>query len=107
MIGGKYGFANRAVRIAKPPANRHHESALTGATVTSVESGGKAMLTRSDNGLTLYSHNQIRNRRYTTGRGKFNNKVNSSSARWRWESRNILKISRLSQFSRLLLGYAS
>ena len=41
---------------------------LTGQTVTAVDTRGKAMLTRFDNGLTLYSHNQLYGRWYTTKR---------------------------------------
>ncbi len=35
------------------------ESKLCGATITTIETRGKAMLTRFDNGLNLYSHNQL------------------------------------------------
>ena len=35
------------------------ESALTGVTLTAVETHGKAMLTRFENGLNIYSHNQL------------------------------------------------
>jgi len=38
---------------------------LTGATVIRVETHGKAMLTRFDNDLTIYSHNQLYGRWYT------------------------------------------
>ncbi len=38
---------------------------LTGAAVTAVDTRGKAMLTRFDNGLTLYSHNQLYGRWFT------------------------------------------
>ena len=38
---------------------RGWESDLTGATVTSVRSRGKAMLIGVDSGLTIYSHNQL------------------------------------------------
>lgn len=41
---------------------------LTGSTVSAVDTRGKAMLTRFDNGLTLYSHNQLYGRWYTTER---------------------------------------
>jgi endonuclease-8 len=41
---------------------------VTGASVTAVETRGKAMLTRFDNGLTLYSHNQLYGRWYTLRR---------------------------------------
>jgi len=44
------------------------EKRLTGASVTAVDTRGKAMLTRFDNGLTLYSHNQLYGRWYTTRR---------------------------------------
>lgn len=36
-----------------------YEKQLTGRTVTAVETYGKAMLTRFDNGLNIYSHNQL------------------------------------------------
>ena len=41
---------------------------LTGATVIAVDTRGKAMLTRFDNGLTLYTHNQLYGRWYTARR---------------------------------------
>ena len=41
---------------------------LAGCTVTAVDTRGKAMLTRFDNGLTLYSHNQLYGRWYTMKR---------------------------------------
>lgn len=44
---------------------RRFRKRLTGATVTAVDTHGKAMLTRFDNGLTLYSHNQLYGRWYT------------------------------------------
>lgn len=40
------------------------ESRLTGLRVTKVTSRGKAMLTRFENGLTIYSHNQLYGRWY-------------------------------------------
>jgi endonuclease-8 len=43
---------------------------LTGSTVLAVETRGKAMLTRFDNGLTIYSHNQLYGRWYTRRRPK-------------------------------------
>jgi len=43
---------------------------LGGHTVTAVDTRGKAMLTRFDNGLTLYSHNQLYGRWYTAKRPK-------------------------------------
>lgn len=41
------------------PALRKFEKRITGSTVVAVDTRGKAMLTRFDNGLTLYSHNQL------------------------------------------------
>ncbi|MDH3351214.1 MAG: endonuclease VIII [Gammaproteobacteria bacterium] len=53
------------------PALQRFERLLTGSTVTGVNTRGKAMLTRFDNGLTLYSHNQLYGRWYTTRRPSF------------------------------------
>jgi endonuclease-8 len=47
---------------------KRFEKRLTGATVTAVDTRGKAMLTRFDNGLTLYSHNQLYGKWFTTRR---------------------------------------
>lgn len=47
---------------------RRFETRLAGARVTAVDTHGKAMLTRFDNGLTLYSHNQLYGRWFTTRR---------------------------------------
>lgn len=44
------------------------EKRLIGAKVIAVDTRGKAMLTRFDNGLTLYSHNQLYGRWYTMRR---------------------------------------
>jgi endonuclease-8 len=44
------------------------ERSLVGCVVTAVDTRGKAMLTRFDNGLSLYSHNQLYGRWYTTRR---------------------------------------
>jgi endonuclease-8 len=44
------------------------EKCLTGAAVTAVDTRGKAMLTRFDNGLTLYSHNQLYGKWFTLRR---------------------------------------
>jgi formamidopyrimidine-DNA glycosylase len=41
------------------------EKSLSGSTVTAVDTRGKAMLTRFDNGLTLYSHNQLYGKWFT------------------------------------------
>jgi len=49
---------------------RRYESELRGATVVAVDTRGKAMLTRFDNDLTLYSHNQLYGRWYTCRREK-------------------------------------
>lgn len=50
------------------PALRRLGGRLAGRTVTAVDTRGKAMLTRFDNGLTLYSHNQLYGRWYTVKR---------------------------------------
>jgi len=47
---------------------RRYEKSLTGATVSAVDTRGKAMLTRFDNGLTMYSHNQLYGRWFTMRR---------------------------------------
>ena len=47
---------------------RRFEARLAGSAVTAVDTRGKAMLTRFDNGLTLYSHNQLYGRWYTMRR---------------------------------------
>ena len=52
------------------PRIRKFAARLEGATVTAVDTHGKAMLTRFDNGLTLYSHNQLYGRWYITRRPK-------------------------------------
>ncbi len=52
------------------PKLRRYERELIGATVTAVDTRGKAMLTRFDNGLTLYSHNQLYGRWYIAKRGQ-------------------------------------
>lgn len=44
------------------------EKRLSGRTVTAVDTRGKAMLTRFDNHLTIYSHNQLYGRWYTVRR---------------------------------------
>ena len=54
----------------EPPALRPFKASLTSATVTRVDTHGKAMLTRFDNGLTLYSHNQLYGRWYVCPRGE-------------------------------------
>ena len=47
---------------------RRFEKRLAGSAVLAVDTRGKAMLTRFDNGLTLYSHNQLYGRWYTVRR---------------------------------------
>jgi len=41
------------------PTLKHHEPALVGSRIEAITPQGKALLTRFDNGLTLYSHNQL------------------------------------------------
>ncbi len=50
------------------PELRRFEKRLTGRSVSEVGTHGKAMLTRFDSGLTLYSHNQLYGRWYVTRR---------------------------------------
>ena len=50
------------------PRLRRFEKRLSGNTVIAVDTRGKAMLTRFDNGLTIYSHNQLYGRWYTVRR---------------------------------------
>lgn len=52
------------------PKLRRFTALLGGATVTQVRTRGKAMLTGFDNGLTLYSHNQLYGRWYVRRRGE-------------------------------------
>jgi endonuclease-8 len=50
------------------PQLKRFEKRLRGNVVTAVHTRGKAMLTRFDNGLTIYSHNQLYGRWYTVRR---------------------------------------
>ena len=50
------------------PQLKRFEKRLCGNIVTAVDTRGKAMLTRFDNGLTIYSHNQLYGRWYTIRR---------------------------------------
>jgi endonuclease-8 len=50
------------------PLLQPFEQQLAGHFVTGIETRGKAMLTRFDNDLTIYSHNQLYGRWYTTRR---------------------------------------
>lgn len=52
----------------KLPQLRRFERRLTGTTVTAVDTRGKAMLTRFDNDLTMYSHNQLYGRWFVSRR---------------------------------------
>ncbi len=52
------------------PKLRRHARRVVGAHVTAVDTRGKAMLTRFDSGLTLYSHNQLYGRWYATSPGR-------------------------------------
>lgn len=52
------------------PQLQRFEKRLTGMTVIAVDTRGKAMLTRFDCGLTLYSHNQLYGRWFTLRRPK-------------------------------------
>ena len=56
-----------AARLHLPALTKFGER-LVGQTVTAVDTRGKAMLTRFENGLTLYSHNQLYGRWYTMKR---------------------------------------
>ncbi|OZB57380.1 MAG: endonuclease VIII [Lysobacterales bacterium 13-68-4] len=42
-----------------PPALKRYEAKLAGRRIEAITPHGKALLTRFDNGLTLYSHNQL------------------------------------------------
>ena len=53
------------------PTLRRFRRQLKGRIVTAVDTRGKAMLTRFDNGLALYSHNQLYGRWFVTRRGEF------------------------------------
>lgn len=50
------------------PRLKEFEESLSGNTVSAIDTRGKAMLTRFDNGLTIYSHNQLYGRWYTVRR---------------------------------------
>ena len=52
------------------PELQPFEEQLRGSVVEAVDTRGKAMLTRFDNELTLYSHNQLYGRWFTAKRGK-------------------------------------
>ncbi len=69
IAAGIVGRPTEAVWFGLEPLKRF-EPILSGATVTAVDTHGKAMLTRFDNGLTIYSHNQLYGRWYLVGRGE-------------------------------------
>ena len=48
------------------PMMQDYEDVLRGRVVTGIDTHGKAMLTRFDNGLVMYSHNQLYGRWYTS-----------------------------------------
>ena len=52
------------------PALRKHKKKLEGQKVLRMETRGKALLTHFDNGLTIYSHNQLYGVWKTASRGK-------------------------------------
>ena len=56
-----------------PPALAYRRDELLGTSVTAIDTRGKAMLTRFDNGLTLYSHNQLYGRWMVARRGQMSN----------------------------------
>ncbi len=58
-----------AARLTQPHLRRRARQ-LVGARVAAVETRGKAMLTRFDNGLVLYTHNQLYGRWYVRKRGQ-------------------------------------
>lgn len=60
IIAAKFAF----------PQLRRFEKRLRGDRVAAVDTRGKAMLTRFENGLTLYSHNQLYGRWYTLRYGE-------------------------------------
>jgi endonuclease-8 len=65
LVGNRLAAASFAFEDLK-----RYERRLEGATVTAIDTRGKAMLTRFDNDLTLYSHNQLYGRWYTCRRDK-------------------------------------
>jgi endonuclease-8 len=53
------------------PSLERYAGTLTGCRVDAVDTRGKALLTRFDNGLTLYSHNQLYGRWYVRRRSDY------------------------------------
>ncbi|MDH3441189.1 MAG: endonuclease VIII [Gammaproteobacteria bacterium] len=67
IAGALVGHKIVAAKLS-PAHLRKFEKRLVGSTVTAVDTRGKAMLTRFDNGLSLFTHNQLYGRWYTTRR---------------------------------------
>lgn len=63
------------------PGLKKYEATLSGGTVTSVKTKGKALLTAFDCGLTVYSHNQLYGRWYFNKAGRLPD--TARSLRWR------------------------
>ena len=63
LVGKKIEKVGFGIAHLKP-----FEERLSGCTVTAVDTRGKAMLTRFDNRLTIYSHNQLYGRWFTMRR---------------------------------------
>ena len=72
-----------------PARLRRFGKRFTGRVVTAVDTRGKAMLTRFDNGLTLFSHNQLYGRWYTTQRAPVQRLVDRGSYRPRVGSASV------------------
>ena len=68
IAAGIAGRETRQVWFGLPHL-KAFERRLGGATVTAIDTRGKAMLTRFDNGLTIYSHNQLYGRWYLLDAG--------------------------------------
>ena len=52
------------------PSLKTFESRLQGSSVTAIDTRGKAMLTRFDNDMVMYTHNQLYGRWFTVRRGE-------------------------------------
>ena len=68
LVGERIEAAEFTPETLRPFAPR-----IAGSRVCAVDTHGKAMLTRFDNELTLYSHNQLYGRWYTVRRGTLPN----------------------------------
>lgn len=69
VSGALKGRKIRAISL-NLPAIKSYEEQLLGLKVTRIDTHGKAMLSRFENGLTLYSHNQLYGRWVITKRGE-------------------------------------